>query len=68
MSIQWVYATGSSWITLDQAAQIQIESLWKHDASNWVVSSWFQGPVYVNTSEMVLMFAGYSYAIARRKS
>lgn len=68
MSVQWVYATGSSWVTLDQSAQSQIETLWKRDASNWINSSSFRGPVYVDTSEMILMYAGYSYAIARRRS
>lgn len=68
MAVQWVYASGSSWIALDRVAQMQIESLWKHSASGWVVSTWFQGAVYVDASEMVLLFGGYSYAIARRKN
>jgi hypothetical protein len=67
VSVQWVYANGSSWVTLDRSAQTQIETLWSRDASNWINSSSFQGPVYVDTSEMLLMCAGLSYAIARRR-
>jgi hypothetical protein len=68
MAIQWVYATGSSWVTLDQSAQSQIETLWKRDASSWIKSSSFRGAVYVDTSEMILMSDGYSYTIARRRN
>lgn len=67
MAVQWVYATGSAWVTLDRNAQSQIETLWSRDASSWIESSSFRGPVYVDTSEMLLMSAGLSYAIARRR-
>ncbi|KAI9261867.1 hypothetical protein EDC94DRAFT_561811 [Helicostylum pulchrum] len=68
MAAQWVYANGSTWVTLDRNAQFQIETLWTRDASSWIASDSFRGPVYVDTSEMVLMFAGLSYVIARRNS
>lgn len=67
MAVQWVYANGSSWITLDKYAQSQIETLWSRDASSWIDSPSFRGPVYVDTSEMVLMVDGLQYVIARRK-
>ncbi|GAN09434.1 hypothetical protein MAM1_0267d08961 [Mucor ambiguus] len=66
MAVQWVYANGSTWVTLDLSAQYQIESLWSRDASSWINSDSFRGPVYVDTSEMVLMFGGLSYVICRR--
>ncbi|KAI9362745.1 hypothetical protein BD770DRAFT_381687 [Pilaira anomala] len=66
MAVQWVYANGSTWVTLDVNAQYQIETLWTRDASSWIDSASFRGPVYVDTSEMVLMFGGLSYTIARR--
>jgi hypothetical protein len=65
-SIQWVYANGSSWITLDPLAQRHIESLWSHNASNWIQTTSFRYPVYVDVSQMCLVMGGYSYAIARR--
>ncbi|CAO3621554.1 unnamed protein product [Mucor hiemalis] len=67
MTVQWVYANGSLWITLDLQAQKQIEILWSRDAANWISSKSFRSPVYVDTSEMVLMCDGLSYVIARRK-
>jgi hypothetical protein len=67
MAVQWVYANGSYWVTLDRNAQTQIETLWSRDASSWIDSTSFRGPVYVDTSEMVLMYGGLSYVIARRK-
>ncbi|KAI8088313.1 hypothetical protein BDF21DRAFT_491366 [Thamnidium elegans] len=34
-SIQWVYANGCNWITLDRSAQNHIEALWKQNTSAW---------------------------------
>lgn len=67
MTVQWVYAAGSAWVTLDSATQNLIESLWKRDVATWINSQTFQGPVYVDTSEMVIHYNDYLYTIARRK-
>jgi hypothetical protein len=66
-SVQWVYANGSSWVTLDALAQNQIESLWSHNGSNWIQTSSFGTPVYVDISHMCLLSQGISYTIARRR-
>lgn len=66
MAVQWVYANGHLWITLDIQAQRQIEVLWARDGANWISSNSFRSPVYVDTSEMVLMVDGIAYTIARR--
>ena len=67
-SVQWVYANGSSWITLDSAAQRHIESLWSHNASSWIESVTFTSPVYIDMDQMALLCGGVSYTIARRRS
>lgn len=64
-SVQWVYANGCSWITLDPVAQSQIESLWHQNGANWIQSQSFQCPVYADIGQMVLMCNGLSYTIAR---
>lgn len=68
MTIQWVYANGSSWVTLDAAAQKHIESLWSHNSSSWIQSQSFYSPVYVDIGQMLLMCNGMSYTIARRRA
>lgn len=67
-TVQWVYANGCSWVTLDATAQQDIESLWEFNASNWIQSRSFRSPVYVDISQMLLMCDGMSYSIARRRS
>ncbi|KAI8878269.1 hypothetical protein K501DRAFT_287966 [Backusella circina FSU 941] len=62
---QWVYSSGLTWINLDENTQSQIERLWASDASNWIASSSFPGPVYVDTSLMVMVISNVSYTIAR---
>ncbi|KAI9254062.1 hypothetical protein BY458DRAFT_521338 [Sporodiniella umbellata] len=66
MASQWVYAAGSAWVSFDSATQNVIESLWKRDVATWINSQIFQGPVYVDTTEMVMHYNNYSYTIARR--
>ncbi|KAG1048230.1 hypothetical protein G6F55_010439 [Rhizopus delemar] len=68
MPIQWIYANGSTWVSLDAATQQQIEVLWSRHGSSWIHSNSFDGPVYVDTTEMLLMAGGYSFVIARRKN
>lgn len=63
--VQWVYSSGQKWVSLDSQAQAQIEKLWSMDQANWVISDAFCGPVYVDTSQMILVYEGYSYTIAR---
>ncbi|KAI8069089.1 uncharacterized protein B0P05DRAFT_551534 [Gilbertella persicaria] len=67
-SIQWVYANGSSWVTLDSLAQSHIESLWSHNSSSWIQSQSFRCPVYVDIGQMMLMCNGTCYSIARRRA
>ncbi|KAL4207250.1 hypothetical protein CU097_015006 [Rhizopus azygosporus] len=67
MTAQWVYAAGSAWVTFDSATQKMIESLWERDGATWINCQCFHGPIYVDTSEMVVHFNNYSYTIARRK-
>jgi len=66
MTIEWVYASGSNWVRFDTASQQIIETLWARDAATWFNSQSFRGPVYVDTSEMVVMYGSYAYTIARR--
>ncbi|ORE11452.1 hypothetical protein BCV72DRAFT_326280 [Rhizopus microsporus var. microsporus] len=66
MAIQWVYANGSIWTIFDKNTQQQIEALWSKHTSGWIQSSSFRGPVFVDTTQMVLIADGYSCAIARR--
>lgn len=66
-AVQWVYSSGQSWLSLDRQAQSQIEKLWSMDQANWILSDAFSGPVYVDTTQMLLMYEGYSYTIARRQ-
>ncbi|KAF1803554.1 hypothetical protein FB192DRAFT_1368664 [Mucor lusitanicus] len=66
MTIEWVYASGSNWVRFDTASQHIIETLWARDAATWFNSQSFRGPVYVDTSEMVVMYGSYAYTIARR--
>lgn len=65
MPAEWVYASGSAWISFDPETQKVIESLWTRDQATWINSQSFRGPVYVDTSEMVIMYGSYSYTIAR---
>jgi hypothetical protein len=66
MAVEWVYATGSAWVSFDSATQVMIETLWTREAATWINSQTFRGPVYIDTSEMVVMYGSYSYTIARR--
>ncbi|KAI8878265.1 hypothetical protein K501DRAFT_287962 [Backusella circina FSU 941] len=66
MMVDWVYASGSSWVSFDKDSQQQIETLWRNNGSTWIISPCFQGPVFVDTSEMFLMYGSFSYTIARR--
>lgn len=66
MVTEWVYATGSAWVSFDSATQGMIEALWTRDTATWINSRTFPGPIYVDTSEMTAMYNSYSYTIARR--
>jgi hypothetical protein len=66
MAVDWVYASGSSWVSFDSASQKLIETLWTRDGATWINCYSFQGPVYIDTSEMCAMYGSYSYTIARR--
>ncbi|KAG1469714.1 hypothetical protein G6F54_014555 [Rhizopus delemar] len=68
MPIQWIYANGSTWGSLDAATQQQIEALWSRHGSSWIPSHSFEGHVYVDTTEMLIMAGGYYFVIARRKN
>jgi hypothetical protein len=65
MAFQWVYANGSYWVPLDIRAQRNIEALWSRNAANWIYTTIFPSPVYVDISQMVLIHGDFSYAIAR---
>lgn len=65
MASGWVYASGSAWVSFDEATQKLIETLWRSDQATWINSRSFRGPVYVDTSEMVVLYGSYSYTIAR---
>lgn len=66
MAVDWVYASGSAWVSFDPATQRLIETLWTRDQATWINSQSFRGPIYVDTSDMVIMYGNYSYTIARR--
>ncbi|KAI8372190.1 hypothetical protein BD560DRAFT_467741 [Blakeslea trispora] len=69
MAVEWVYASGSTWISFDPATQEVIESLWKHgNGATWITSSNFPGPIYVDTDQMVILYGSYSYTIARKST
>ncbi|KAG1437424.1 hypothetical protein G6F56_013113 [Rhizopus delemar] len=65
MPVKWIYANGSTWITFDDATQIQIEALWSRHAASWIQTNMFRGPVYIDMTEMVLITDGCLFAIAR---
>ncbi|KAI8069120.1 uncharacterized protein B0P05DRAFT_551631 [Gilbertella persicaria] len=67
-SVQWVYANGCNWVTLDPVAQNQCECLWSHNSSSWIQSNSFTSPVYIDIGQMVLLCNGVSYSIARRRA
>ncbi|KAI8647474.1 hypothetical protein BD408DRAFT_378873 [Parasitella parasitica] len=66
MVVEWVYASGSNWVRFDVESQQIIEKLWLRDAATWFNSQSFRGPVYVDTSEMLVMYGSTAYTIARR--
>jgi hypothetical protein len=66
MAFQWVYYNGSFWVPLDMVAQYDIEALWSRNAADWINSTTFPSPVYVDISEMVLIHNTYTYTIARK--
>ncbi|KAI7886875.1 uncharacterized protein EV154DRAFT_389073, partial [Mucor mucedo] len=62
----WVYASGSAWISFDDQTQKVIEELWARDQATWIHSQMFPGgPLFVDTTEMIITFGSYSYTIAR---
>ncbi|GAA5812394.1 hypothetical protein MFLAVUS_005846 [Mucor flavus] len=68
-SVQWVYANGCNWITLDGSAQNHIEALWKQNTSAWVSCQAFpSSAVYVDIAQMALFCNGFAYTIARRRN
>lgn len=64
--VQWIYANGSSWVSLDILAQQQIEQLWANHNSAWINCRTFPGGAYVDFDTMEIKFNDYVYAIARR--
>ncbi|KAI8988565.1 hypothetical protein BDF20DRAFT_815062 [Mycotypha africana] len=67
-TVQWVYANGCNWVTLDALAQQHIENLWHHNSSSWIQSKSFNRPVYIDIEQMLLLCNGMSYSIARRRA
>ncbi|GAN05113.1 hypothetical protein MAM1_0082c04582 [Mucor ambiguus] len=67
-SVQWVYANGCNWVTLDSVAQQHIENLWSLNSSSWIQSQSFKGPVYIDIDQMLLLCNGTAYSIARRRT
>lgn len=67
-SVQWVYANGCNWVTLDAIAQRHIENLWAKNSSSWIESTSFRGAVYIDIDQMLLLCNGMSYSIARRRT
>jgi hypothetical protein len=63
----WVYQTSSSYKTLDDAENEQIEQMWLRDISGYIWSNTFQGYVHIDTSYMILSKGPCSYTIARVK-
>ncbi|KAF7730657.1 hypothetical protein EC973_001606 [Apophysomyces ossiformis] len=65
-TIRWVYASGSQWVVFDTESQQHLEVLWSRESASWITSRSFGNQdVYVDTSEMLLMYGGYTYPIAR---
>lgn len=68
-SVQWVYANGCNWVTLDANSQRYIEALWSKNSSDWISCQTFAASaVYIDMSQMALICNGYAYTIARRRS
>jgi hypothetical protein len=67
MAFQWVYSNGSEWVELDQVTQSSIETLWSNSGADWIPSGLFSGAVYVNISEMIMIYNHFSYTIARKR-
>ncbi|KAI8891320.1 hypothetical protein K501DRAFT_166692 [Backusella circina FSU 941] len=67
--VQWVYANGSSWVSLDPRAQAQLEQLWSINSSYWIQSDNFnfKGPLYADIGQMCIVYNGMTYTIARRR-
>jgi hypothetical protein len=65
-AVQWIYANGSTWVSLDIGAQHQIEQLWSNNSSSWIDCRTFPGGAYVDFNVMEIKFNNYGYAIARR--
>ncbi|KAI8973431.1 hypothetical protein BDF20DRAFT_882341 [Mycotypha africana] len=67
-SVDWVYASGSTWVSFDPMAQQMLEHLWRKEyAATWIASQSFRGPVFVDITEMTALYGSYAYTIARRK-
>lgn len=65
-NVDWVYASGSAWISFDPVTQMVIETLWQRDQDAWINTPLFHGPVYVDTTEMTMFYSCFSFTIARR--
>lgn len=63
--VEWVYANGRNWMTIDDVDRRHIESLWTHNGANWIQKKSFRYPVYVDIDQMVLLCNGVAYTIAR---
>ncbi|GAA5809584.1 hypothetical protein MFLAVUS_002995 [Mucor flavus] len=65
--VQWVYANGCNWISLDERAQDQIERLWVTGANTGTVYSvTFSSNVSIDFLQMILKFNDdLIYTIAR---
>ncbi|KAI9469898.1 MAG: hypothetical protein EXX96DRAFT_587890 [Benjaminiella poitrasii] len=67
MAVEWLYANGSSWISFDTACQATIELMWTRGGlSNWMNCQYFEGPIYVDTTDMVILYGSFMYTIVRR--
>lgn len=68
--VQWVYANGSCWVAVDKIAQKQIECLWNTNGSDYITCTSLSptGVVYVDIPQMVMLYNGYAYTIARRRT
>ncbi|KAI7907287.1 uncharacterized protein BX663DRAFT_495421 [Cokeromyces recurvatus] len=67
MPAEWIYANGSSWVSFDPTCQTMIESLWTRGGlSNWINCQSFEGPIFIDTTDMIILYNSFMYTIVRR--
>lgn len=65
MSANWVYSSGSAWISFDPATQMVIETLWKRNQAAWINCPLFHGSIYIDTTDMLMLYSSFTFTIAR---